>query len=102
MAKIIWTEPALGYLNAIADYIAKNNPDAANRLVRRVFESVDLLEQFPELGRRVPEMRKSGHREMIVSPCRIIYRVEGETVVVIFVMRGERELKPQEIIDADL
>ncbi len=102
MAKIIWTEPALGYLNAIADYIAKNNPDAANRLVRRVFESVDLLEQFPELGRRVPEMRKSGYREMIVSPCRIIYRVEGETVVVIFVMRGERELKPQEIIDADL
>jgi toxin ParE1/3/4 len=101
MAKIIWTEPALGYLNAIADYIAKNNPDAANRLVRRVFESVDLLEQFPELGRRVPEMRKSGYREMIVSPCRIIYRVEGETVVVIFVMRGERELKPQEIIDAD-
>ena len=102
MAKIIWTEPALGYLNAIADYIAKNNPNAANRLVRRVFESVDLLEQFPELGRRVPEMRKSGYREMIVSPCRIIYRVEGETVVVIFVMRGERELKPQEIIDADL
>ena len=102
MAKIIWTEPALGYLNAIADYIAKNNPDAANRLVRRMFESVDLLGQFPELGRRVPEMRKSGYREMIVSPCRIIYRVEGETVVVIFVMRGERELKPQEIIDADL
>ena len=102
MAKIIWTEPALGYLNAIADYIAKNNPDAANRLVRRVFESVDLLERFPELGRRVPEMRKSGYREMIVSPCRVIYRLEGETVVVIFVIRGERELKPQEIMDTDL
>jgi toxin ParE1/3/4 len=102
MAEIKWTEPALGYLNAIADYIANDNPEAANRLVRQVYESVDLLERFPELGRRVPEMRESGYREMIVRPCRIVYRIDGETVVVIFVIRGERELKPQDVVGADL
>ena len=102
MAKIIWTEPALERLDAIADYIAKDKPDAADRLVRRIFERVDLLEQFPEIGRRVPEMRQSPYRELVVSPCRIVYRIEGDAVMIIFVIRGEQELRPQEIIKTDL
>jgi len=36
MAKIVWTEPALNDLDAIADYIALDNPHAARELVRRV------------------------------------------------------------------
>ena len=70
--------------------------------MRRIFERVDLLEQFPEMGRRVPEMRQLPYRELIIAPCRIIYRLEGDKALVIFVTRGERELKPSEIIKADL
>ena len=77
MAEVRWTEPALGRLDEIAEYIARDNPNAANGLVGRIFKAVDLLGQFPEMGRRVPEMRNSGYREVIVSPCRIIYRIEG-------------------------
>ena len=88
-------------LNGIADYIAKDNPDAANRLISRIFEVVDLLAQFPELGRRVPEMRNSGYREVIVPPCRVVYRIEREVVIVIFVMRGEQRLQPHEITGLD-
>jgi plasmid stabilization system protein ParE len=36
MAEMIWTEPALQDLDAIADYIALDNPLAARRLVQRV------------------------------------------------------------------
>jgi hypothetical protein len=46
-------------------------------------------------------MRNSGYRELIVPPCRVIYRIEGEVAIVIFVMRGEQELKPQEITGSD-
>ena len=102
MAKIIWTEPALDRLDAIADYIAGDNADAANRLVRRVFDRVDLLEHFPELGRRLPEMRHSPYREVIVPPCRVIYRAEADAVIVIFVLRGEQLLTPQAVLHADL
>ena len=38
MAEIVWTEPALSDLDAIADYIALDNPRA---LVRRVFLHVE-------------------------------------------------------------
>jgi plasmid stabilization system protein ParE len=44
MAQIVWTEPALNDLDAIADYIALENPAAAAELVRRVFAHVEQLE----------------------------------------------------------
>jgi len=38
MAKIIWAEPALEQLDEIAEYIALDNPVAANELVARIFK----------------------------------------------------------------
>jgi toxin ParE1/3/4 len=40
MAELIWTEPALQDLDAIADYITLDKPLAARGLVARVFEHV--------------------------------------------------------------
>jgi ParE-like toxin of type II ParDE toxin-antitoxin system len=34
MAQVVWTEPALADLDAIADYIALDNPEAARLLVK--------------------------------------------------------------------
>ena len=93
MARLIWTEPALADLEAIADYIALDNPMAACRLVERVFESVERLEHFPTSGKRPPELTRSPYREVVVTPCRVFYRVEGETVFLLYVMRAERLLR---------
>ena len=76
MAQIIWTEPALSGLDDIAEYIALDKVEAARRLVKQVFKSVGELEQFPELGRKPPELGHSTYRETIVNPCRIFYRVD--------------------------
>ena len=43
MAEVIWAEPALNDLDAIADYIALDNPEAARRLVQKIFEHLDLI-----------------------------------------------------------
>jgi toxin ParE1/3/4 len=59
MAQIIWTEPAFTDLNEIAEYIALDKVEAARRLVEQVFKSVGQLEQFPELGRKPPELEDS-------------------------------------------
>ncbi|MDI1292767.1 MAG: type II toxin-antitoxin system RelE/ParE family toxin [Methylobacter sp.] len=93
MAQIIWTEPALLDLNEIAEYITLDKPDAARRLVKQVFSSVDRLEQFPESGRMPPELERSTYREIIVGPCRILYRVDQDNVYIVYVMRGERQLR---------
>ncbi|PPK72285.1 toxin ParE1/3/4 [Methylobacter tundripaludum] len=93
MAQIIWTEPALSDLNEIAEYIALDKLDAARRLVKQVFSSADRLEQFPESGRIPPELENSKYREIIVGPCRIFYRVDQGKVYILYVMRGERQLR---------
>jgi len=93
MAEIIWTEPALSDLNEIAEYIALDKPNAARSLVKQVFSSVDNLEQFPELGRTPPELKTSKYREIIVNPCRVFYRIDQTKVYILYVMRGEMQLR---------
>ncbi len=93
MAQIIWTEPALSDLNNIAEYIALDKPHAARNLVKQIFSSVDNLEQFPELGRTPPELTGSKYREIIVDPCRIFYRIDQNNVYILYVMRGEMQLR---------
>lgn len=94
MAQIIWTEPALSDLEEIAEYIALDDVEAAKRLVRQVFSTVGRLERHPTSGRVPPELeKKSRYREVIVGPCRIFHRVEGDKVFILFVMRVERQLR---------
>ena len=93
MAEIIWTEPALEELNAIAEYIALDNPTAASRLVEEVFHKTDRLADFPQSGRVPPELPNSVYREILVPPCRIFYREDKQQVIVIYVMREERQLR---------
>jgi len=99
MARLIWTEPALSDLNEIADYIALDNIDAARRLVQQVLSSVARLEQFPESGRKPPELGRSRYREIIIGPCRVFYRSDGNNVYILYVMRSERELRKYLIDD---
>ena len=93
MARLVWTEPALQDLDEIAEYIALDDVGAAKRLVRQVFDVVESLEQFPESGRRPPELQRTQYREKIVGPCRVFYRVEKESVYILYIMRGERMLR---------
>lgn len=93
MAEVIWTEPALGDLDAIADYIAIENPVAASELVWRVFAHVEQFEAHPESGSRPPELKRSRYRQIVEPPCRVFCRFDGRTVFVLFVMRSERHLR---------
>ncbi len=93
MAQIIWTTPALSDLDEVAEYIALDKPAAARRLVQRVFSGIERLREFPESGRQPPELEGLRYRELIIGPCRVIYRMEAECVYILHVMRGERQLR---------
>ena len=101
MAEIIWTEPALHDLDAIADYIAIDDPLAAAGLVQRVFRHVEQLVDHPESGPRPPEMRQSRYRQIVEVPCRVFYRYDGSRVLVLYVMRGERPLSKNRLATRD-
>jgi toxin ParE1/3/4 len=97
MAEIIWTEPALADLDAIADYIALDKPDAAAALVQQIFSHVALLSAHPESGSRPKELKRSRYRQVIEPPCRVFYRYDGKHVFILYVMRSEQLLRPARI-----
>ena len=101
MAQVIWTEPALTDLNDIASYIALDKITAAEQLVKKTFDSVERLEQFPNSGRTPPELENTHYQEIIVGPCRIFFRYQEPTVYILHVMRSERKLRKY-VIDARL
>ena len=93
MAEVIWTQAALGDLNEIAEYIDVSNPTAARKLVANVMSALERLELFPESGRLVYELDDLGCREVLVNPCRVIYKVSDAQVYVLHVFRQEQDLK---------
>jgi toxin ParE1/3/4 len=93
MVEVIWSEPALDDLNAIADYIALNNPRAASELVRCIFKHVGQLADHPLSGPKVPELRGWRYRQISEPPCRIIYRFEKKRAYILHVVRSEQLLR---------
>lgn len=93
MAEVVWTEPALQQLDAIAEYIALDKPVAARHLVKTIFDKAERLEDFPQSGRIPPELPNSVYRELVIPPCRVFYREDKKRVFVLYVMREERQLR---------
>jgi len=102
MAALIWTEPALQDLDAIADYIALDDPLAARELVQRVFQHVEQLQAQPESGSLPPELRRSSrrYRQIVEPPCRVFYRYDrrSKNLFVLYVMRGEMRLRKSRLL----
>jgi toxin ParE1/3/4 len=81
---------ALANLNAEAEYIARDNPPAAARVVQTIRKSIDLLQRYPALGR---PGRVAGTRELVVSgtPYIVPYRVRDNEVQILRVFHGARK-----------
>ena len=100
MAEVIWSEPALADLDAIADYIALDNPDAASKLVKRIFQHVEQLQNHPESGSKPRELRGFRYRQIVEPPCRVIYRHDDRLsqVFILHVVRSEQKLRRTKLL----
>jgi len=101
MACLIWTEPALRDLESIAEYIALDKPDAAQRYVKRVFAVVERLQLFSQSGSIPPELSNLPYRQLVIPPCRIFYRHDEQDIFIVFVMRAEQQFLPDTLIERD-
>lgn len=97
MAEVVWTDPALAQLEAIAAYIGLDKPEAASAVVRRIFEVTDRVEGFVKMGRRIPEFRRSNYRQLWIAPCWVYYRNDGDRVYILHVRRAERPLRMEDL-----
>lgn len=91
--RVEFSPQALLDLEEIADFIAEDNPDAAERWVERLTTTAEKVGTHPEVGRVVPEYAVDEVREVFLRTYRIIYRVESSRVLVLTVIEGHRRLR---------
>jgi len=96
--KIIWSPLAIDRVAEIAQYIALDSPNSAQKWVDLTFQVVERLKRFPKSGRIVPEIKQDDFREIIHGNYRIIYRLQSESVSILTVRHGRQILPVNEII----
>lgn len=60
--------------------------------MNQIFEMASHLEQFPKLGRKVPEYNDPNLREILYKNYRIIYLIKQNHLEIISIIHGSRLL----------
>jgi addiction module RelE/StbE family toxin len=80
--KIIWSDSAISDLKSICEYIARDKPEAAERVGRGILDHVKILETFPLIGPAYPRRSSGSIREIVYGKYRIFYEVGSDAKVV--------------------
>ena len=94
--KVYWTNNSIGHLLGIYEYIARNSPVYAKRVVDRITRRSEQIAELPLSGRKVPEYKAEDIREIIEKPYRIIYRIKSDQIDILAVLHGA-QLLPEKI-----
>ena len=94
MVAIRWTSEAVAWLRDIHDYIARDNPTAASRVVAGIYEKVQMLREFPDIGYHCRSEEDGEVRILLYGHYRIAYlrRKLGDFVDVLGVFHGSLDL----------
>jgi toxin ParE1/3/4 len=96
--KIQWSPRALEQAETAFDYIAEDRPQAAQGWLLGLFKRVELLMQFPEQGRLVPEANRDDLREVIYEERhRIVYRLDPDCIHVLLVHPSPIPMSSEEL-----
>ena len=95
--RVVWTRQAFDCLTEIEDFIARDNPRAAEQHTERLIAKTEALGAHPQLGRIVPEVPGSNLRELVEGNYRIVYRVRGDIVEVLTVFQGHHLLPKEDL-----
>lgn len=95
--KVTWSAQGRATAAIAVACTARDRPSAAAHWLEKLLDSVASLGHFPAKGRSVPELNKPDHREILVAPYRVIYRVEATRVYVLVVWHDRRMLAESDL-----
>ncbi|MCP4297197.1 MAG: type II toxin-antitoxin system RelE/ParE family toxin [Proteobacteria bacterium] len=94
---IHFTEHAIGDLEDIYDYIYLNDvPGKADLVVDKIELAINELSEFPNRGVHPGELIEVGikeFREVFFKPYRIIYRITGNSIYIMLIIDGRRNMQ---------
>ncbi|OSZ66616.1 hypothetical protein CAP40_12175 [Sphingomonas sp. IBVSS2] len=94
--RIEFTDASEADLEAIHDYLVAHDPHAADLLLDRLVEKAVSLASFPDRGSIPDDLAAMGvhdHRQLLLSPYRMIYHVGPEIVAIVLIADGRRDMR---------
>ncbi len=93
---VFWTRLAQDDLIEIIEYISFDSLNIAEKIFEKIKKQTVKLENYPERGRIIPELdfhNISNYRELIITPWRIIYRIEEHKVYILSMIDSRRNFE---------
>jgi plasmid stabilization system protein ParE len=84
---IRWMPLAEQDLDAAYEYVRQDNPQAASRLVARVFEAVEMLSRYPSAG-HPGRVRTTRELAIARTPNIVVYRHTQNEIQILAVIHG--------------
>lgn len=76
--RVEWSDLARDDLDALVRYICRDSAFYAKTFAERILMATRRLSDFPESGRKIPEVEDNALREIIVQGYRVMYRVQAK------------------------
>jgi toxin ParE1/3/4 len=89
VTRIRWTTDAANQLEAVVQYIQKENPEAARKTAEAILDRIANLEVFPRLGRLSEDV--AGTRELHCPPYVVVYRLKDDVAEVLYIWHGAQD-----------
>jgi toxin ParE1/3/4 len=88
--RLLWSLFAMEDREAIFDTIEVDSPASAIAVDDRICDQVEMLVEFPEMGRNG---RVEGTRELVIQRTSYIaaYRIEGDAIRILRVLHGAQQ-----------
>ena len=94
MARLIWTPEARWWLREIYQYISRDSPRAAHKVVRGIWDKAHLPLRFPDVGQLHQPEKYPNVRILLYGRYRIVYQARtDDDVYVLGVFHGALDLK---------
>lgn len=94
MARLIWTPESRWWLREIHQYISRDSPSAAFKVVHGIYEKAHLPLTFPDIGHLYQPQKYPGVRLLLYGRYRIAYQRRSDgNIYVLGVFRGALDLK---------
>jgi len=93
---VFWSKIAQDDLVEILEHIVLDSQIIAEEVFKKIKKETIKLENFPERGRTVPELdfhNIHNYRELIITPWRIIYRMEERKVHILAMIDSRRNFE---------
>jgi len=86
-------------LKKIYDYIARDSKYYAEKVSQDILERSEKLNEFPEIGRIVPEIGEVNIREVIVYSYRLIYEISSDKIEVLALIHCKQDFSPETLVN---